>query len=282
MATADNTGFTDMGDDWIRLFRVTRSGDNFSLSYQAERHLKLNDPRTGNAAAGTGYYVSPSGELLLYTCEHQEGGPGPGKTVRAGEFRSYNVSQTGMSASERAWIELYWDEEGWDDSSPNRSLMFDQEDFGLDDYLNLDDEAGWAQEADAVRYRAPVGTRIVLYDSNNQVGNTIVLTGDGNLHWIRRLDGSFIDDDPTKPLISGWHDRVRSLFMGVVPVGLGRPYPTISNGLLGMAVVNASGTNLSVMLDPGVYFQTSLVNFISTPVKLEPREGSVVQIFKQP
>lgn len=277
MATGDNTGGTDSGSDWIRLFEVTRSGNNFDFTYKAERHLKLDDPRMGNAAAGTGFYVSPSGQLLLYTCEHQDNGPS--SSIRAGEFHSYDVSTSGMPESGRPWIELYWDVEGWDDDSPNKSLMFDHIDFGRDSFLNLDDEAGWAEEADSLRYWAPPGMRIKLFDQNGWGGQSITLVGDGNVHFIRDLDASFIDDNPSQPLISGWHDRVRSISMDIIPVGLLRPWTTLAQGMAIAPILGPTAAGLTITIDAGVpQVMSSLTNATGAPMLIEPRDGIVIII----
>ncbi|OWY68440.1 hypothetical protein B7486_25830 [cyanobacterium TDX16] len=277
VATGDNTGGTDSGSDWIRLFEVTRSGNNFNFIYRAERHLKLDDPRMGNAAAGTGYYVSPSGQLLLYTCEHEDNGAGG--SIRAGEFHSYDVSTSGATVSGRPWVELYWDVNGWADSSPNKSLMFDHIDFGRDSFLNLDDEGGWAQEADSLRWWAPAGMSIFLYAENNWTGDKIELVGDGSVHFIRDLDGSFVDDNPANLAVAGWHDRVRSISMNVIPVGPLRPWVTLTQAMTLASILNTASApaGLTITIDAGPsQYINSLVNPNSTPILLEPRDGLVL------
>ncbi|MCA9310416.1 MAG: hypothetical protein KDA21_04370, partial [Phycisphaerales bacterium] len=222
LATADNTGGTDMGDDWIRLFEVTRSGNVFALTYVAERHLKMDDPRMGNGAAATGFYVTPTRNLVMYATEHENGGPDG--TIRAGEFRSYDMSLDGSGQYGSAWVELYWDVNGWNDSSPNRSLLLEQIDFGQESVFNLDTEDGWAQEADSFRWWAPPGAVIRLFAENNWGGSAITLVGDGEVHFFQDIDsGSFMDNDPLSGVfISGWHDRIRSASLaGTFPTGPG-------------------------------------------------------------
>lgn len=279
LATADNTGSIDTGADWIRLFEVTRSGNSFDLTYRAERRLKMDDPRMGNAAAATGFYVSPTRELLMYATEHENNGPND--TVRAGEWRSYNInSRTGAPVSGRPWIELYWDTSGWDESSPNRSLLLEQTDFGRESVFNLDLEDGWAQEADSLRWWAPPGTVIRLFRENNWSsggGSTIQLVGNGTVQYFRDIDnGSFLNDDPsTGVVIAGWHDRIRSVYLGgTIPIGLGSPIPTFSQAIF---FINTETSSPLPAIAPytGIYFESTLSAPGGRPLTIYPVDGPV-------
>lgn len=212
LATTDNTSAfdDDDGSHLAGLFEVTRSGNQFNLIYRSERKLKLDDPRTGNAAASGGYHVTPSGQLILYTTEHENNGPG--NSIRAGELRSINVSTIdGRDPSGDTWIEFYNDDEGWDDSSPDKSMMFDKVDYGHENWLDLDKEDGWGDEPDSLRFRAPVGHRILLFKDQDLDGSMLTLIGNGQVQSIDKLDDY------------GFGDSIHSVFAGAleVPPGIG-------------------------------------------------------------
>lgn len=207
-AFCDNTSSTDTGDDWTRLFRVTRNGSTFDFTYEAERHLMLSNPRVGNAAAATGFYVSPGKNLILYTGEHETGGPG--SSIRCGEARSVNVSVTGTDPSSNTWVELYQDNTGWDDNdSPDRSLMFDDVDVSLENWTDLDTENNWGDDADSLKFRAPAGQMILLFKNQNFGGDDLRLMGTGNVESISRLDDY------------NFGDAIHSVFTGTRPVPQG-------------------------------------------------------------
>lgn len=62
---------------WRRLFTFPNTGGD----------------RLANGAAASGYYISPSGELILYVTEHDN--DGPSGTVKAGEWRHRDVVRPG-------------------------------------------------------------------------------------------------------------------------------------------------------------------------------------------
>jgi len=69
--TDNDTSPIDSGEDWARLFRVYPGPGNTTLAYAAERHLYVGDPENmGDLDAAGGFYVTPSGHLILYTCDH--------------------------------------------------------------------------------------------------------------------------------------------------------------------------------------------------------------------
>jgi len=244
LATTDNTSAfdDDDGSHLAGLFRVTRNGNSFNLVYQGERKLKLDDPRTGNAAASGGFYVSPSGQLILYTTEHEN--EGPNDSIRCGELRSINVStaNTGhRDPSSDSWIELYNDESGWNDNSPDKSLMLDKIDFGLENWRDLDDEDGWGDEPDSLRFRLPAGHQVLLFEDQNFSGNYLRLAGTGSIQSISRLDDF------------SFGDKIHSVFMGAyeVPTG-GSIYIGTTNII---ALTNSWGYNgrLELVTGPGTW-----------------------------
>jgi len=80
ITAANSTTVLTDGADWARLFKVTpESGfgpeDNFTITYEAEKHFYLNDPiKMGDFDAAEGVYVTPAGRLLLYTSPHDNDG----------------------------------------------------------------------------------------------------------------------------------------------------------------------------------------------------------------
>jgi hypothetical protein len=85
-------------DTSIDLYRVDCTTPNCVAGEIRLRHLSARDlapyPLSGgdklaSFAAATGFYTSPSGELLLYGAEHDN--DGPGGTVKAGEWRNRSV-----------------------------------------------------------------------------------------------------------------------------------------------------------------------------------------------
>jgi len=71
-------------DDYSRLFKVERSGNDFSVRYVAEKHFELKkavwlgqevDVQIGNFDAVGGVYVSPAGRLIMYSGTHDNDWP---------------------------------------------------------------------------------------------------------------------------------------------------------------------------------------------------------------
>ena len=242
LATTDNTSAfdDDDGKHLAGLFEVTSSGNQFNLIYREERKLKLDDPRTGNAAASGGYYVSPTGQLILYTTEHEN--DGPSNAIRAGELRSYDVSTiNGRDPSGDTWIEFYNDNEGWDSSSPDKSFMLDKADFGHENWFNLDAEDGWGDEPDSLRFRAPLGHMILLYKDQNLGGGVLPLIGNGQVQFIEKLDDY------------GFGDSIHSVFAGAVEVVPGFPvYNSVINISL-IAQTRGYAGRLELVTYPGAW-----------------------------
>jgi hypothetical protein len=259
MIGVDNTTWTDQGEGHVtKLYRVTRSGDNFNFVFEAERTLKLDDPRTGNGAAGSGVYISPMGELMMYTCEHDN--DGPQNSIRAGELRSYDVSaySGGLDMSSDYWIELYWDDTGWSESSPNRSLMLDECDFHLENWEALDLEDGWGNEADSLRFYAPSGRDICLFREPNFGGAMLRLQGNGSVQSIPDLDDE------------GFGDSIESVFIGRYRVPFGFEVSGLFNNL--RAFSNAISYNGSRGL---VFVGTS--NIVLNMLQADPGETVLLE-----
>ena len=192
------------GEDRIRLFRIANwhAGGDISLSVQTgEIQLRCSSegtafaPRRGATAeinasflAAVGHYVSPTGELLLYATEHWN--DGPGACVRMVEFHHDQVARPGGGAHYvqaraggvyrvnegssvalnaggslpvrvKPWIELY-DEDDFGGSS----VMVDWDDYFLEDYQDFR-TLPWNDRASSLRWYAPPGYSVILYDSDN-------------------------------------------------------------------------------------------------------------------
>jgi hypothetical protein len=195
-----------IGDDIIDLYRVDVVGDQIKLklvsSKQKDSHPNaqstLLTAGESNFAAATGFYVSPSGELLFYATAHENGGPAGITTV--GEWRHHNMvragsttllpgvrifppagaasfevfegdsttlSGLGQQPATKAWIQLYSD-----DNFGGRYVVVDFLDWNKDNFDNFKDldgsladlHFGFSDEASSARWFAPPGTRIRAND----------------------------------------------------------------------------------------------------------------------
>jgi len=197
---------TRIGDDIIDLYRVDVVGDQIKLKLVSSK-TKDSHPNaqstllTGgesNFAAATGFYVSPSGELLFYATAHENDGPSSITTV--GEWRhqdmvrpdsptllpgvtifppagatSFEVPEGGSTTLAglgeqpvtKAWIQLFSD-----DSYSGRYVVVDFLDWSKDNFDNFKDldgsyvdlHFGFSDEASSWRWFAPFGTRIRAND----------------------------------------------------------------------------------------------------------------------
>ncbi|HXU45727.1 MAG TPA: PKD domain-containing protein, partial [Thermoanaerobaculia bacterium] len=169
--------------------------------------------RLANLAAATGFYVSPSGELIFYATEHDN--DGPDETVKAGEWRHHDmvregsptllptaevngpyevdegrtVSLTGEAKPPitKAWIQLY-DETNFGIGLGTFVTSVDYDDFALDNFDNFFDleprfDFTRADTAKSWRYFAPAGCSILAIDHEGGViDEARTLAGDGAVH----------------------------------------------------------------------------------------------------
>ncbi len=183
-------------------------------------------------AAGSGTYVSPTGELLFYATEHWN--DGVNLCVRFVEFHHRDVvrpnsplqapqarltgpralgegsslvldGRASRGAELRPWIELYDD-----DQFTGTSVMMDYDDRLADDFQDFR-KLNWNDKASSLRYFAPAGWVIMLHDADNfSVSDTepvLALPGDGAVHEISNLSA-----DPWKFDNQGLHEtRVTSV-----------------------------------------------------------------------
>jgi hypothetical protein len=213
------------GEDWADLYRVADpSPGNFQLTYLKSRHLYCRYDGGGGAqpmricnfAAADTAYVTPSGELILYSIPHDdEDGFSPTDIVRVGEFRHGDVNRensplrlptadaggpytveeggvvdlavAGQSSADRPWVELY------DDASfEDRSIVFDFDhlkdlefwnfsngaDSGLDDFND---------KTTSIRWRTPVGLNVRIFDDSGFKDRNLILGGRGRTQWLANV-----------------------------------------------------------------------------------------------
>ena len=197
-----------IGDDILDLYRVDRLGNEIKLKLISSK-TKDSHPNAdatvfaageSNFAAASGFYVSPSGELLFYATSHENGGPGEITTV--GEWRHHDMVRPGSPTlrpgvkifppagadtfevpegdstvlaglgeqpATKAWIQLYSD-----DTFSGRYVVVDFLDWNKDDFdnfkelegSNFDAHFGFNDEASSWRWFAPAGTRIRANDDD--------------------------------------------------------------------------------------------------------------------
>jgi hypothetical protein len=212
-----------IGDDILDLYRVDRVGNEFKLKLVSNKK-KDSHPNAqstfltageSNFAAASGFYVSPSGELLFYATAHENNGPGaittvgewrhrdmvrpgsptvlPGVSILppAGRFEvpegdSTVLAGLGEQPATKAWLQLYSD-----DTFSGRYVVIDFPDWGKDNFDNfkdldgsvLDLHFGFSDEASSARWFAPYGTSIRANDHDfgdgDFPGATRVFAGSG-------------------------------------------------------------------------------------------------------
>jgi len=216
-------GFTPClaGGDFADLYRVDEPVPGMlTLTHLRTRHFNCvyhggggslaSDMCVCNMRASNNAYVSPSGELILYSIPHDDEDGFDPDIVRMGEFRHrdvnregsplrvpradamgpYQVDEGGMvvlsglgtAPADRPWVELY-DDDGFGD----RSIVVDYDDhllMELDNFNNLDD---FGDKTSSVRWRSPVGLDIALYDDHDFGDRYIVLRGTGQTEAISNV-----------------------------------------------------------------------------------------------
>jgi hypothetical protein len=191
----------ESGSSGIRIREIkqrqmhTDSGNsaNGELSLVLRDSSSFHTDANGNFLAGLCTYVSPTGELLVYAIEHFNWGPRG--SVRFCEFRHEQVyreqnpiyeKQPVLEAPEfitedssalldagdskrlgsaRPWVEIF------EDANYNgRSVIMDWADRSLEDFKDLRKLSwpdGFNDKASSVRWFAPHGWKIRLYDGDN-------------------------------------------------------------------------------------------------------------------
>lgn len=199
-----------VGEDRFDLYRVKWDGQDFGLGCAAQRHVqsfpssdgaRIFKHDLGSFSAASGSYVSPGGELIMYTAEHDN--DGPGATVKAAEWRYVDMARSasptfnptadpggpyavpegatipldgsGGQPPTKAWMQMWADPDYTD-----RYIVIDYDDRDKDDFDNFEDlddaklnplDDGFEFQASALRYFAPLGCTM------KASGRTFVIQG---------------------------------------------------------------------------------------------------------
>jgi hypothetical protein len=169
------------------------------------------DMRVCNMAASNNAYVSPTGELILYSIPHDDEDGFSVDIVRVGEFRHRDVNRedsplrqpvamalgpyavaeggtvtligSGSPAADRPWVELY-DDDHWGD----RSIVVDYDDRLLYELNNFNDLDDFGDKTSSLRWRLPVGLDVELFDDHDFSDRRIILRGTGSTEIVANLD----------------------------------------------------------------------------------------------
>jgi hypothetical protein len=217
IGTENTTSFLN-GDDWAGLFQLDVSkldpeAENLDgavvAAWQREfdtgTELALDQVNLGNFDAASGVYVSPTGQLILYSAAHDN--EGTAGSVEAGEFRDIEVyyPETSPRESMCPWAEFYEDRTGWANTPPHRSLMLDFKDRRIEDHwYRLDAEEGFGDDASSMKWYLAPGQLLDLYYDEHWTGPRIRLTGTGKIESVSNLDLLQADGD----------NEIDSVFMG--------------------------------------------------------------------
>lgn len=212
------------GSDFADLYRVDESvPGNLKLTHLRTREFNCVydggggpvDMRVCNMTASNNAYVSPTGELILYSIPHDDEDGFDPDIVRMGEFRHRDVNREGSPLrsptadaggpyqvdeggvvelsgfggppADRPWVELYDD-----DSFRDRSIVVDYDDrflLELNEFDSLDD---FTDKTSSVRWRSPVGLDIELYDDDDFSDRYIVLRGKGQTKAITNVKSQVV------------------------------------------------------------------------------------------
>ena len=194
-------GLPEAGDDYADLYRVDPKPDpqvGYKLVRRSTKHFYCSYDgvdRICNFTAATNAYVSPSGQLILYSAPHDDVDAADPDFVRMGEFRNSNLNDMGTCSNYPwgPWAELY-DDINFED----RSIVFDWEDRTLDDFNNFNLLDNFNDKASSAKWCAPVGCTITMYQDENYGGTAYVLPpSNGNIMIMANL--------------GGWSDEVSSI-----------------------------------------------------------------------
>lgn len=219
-----------LGDDLMDLYRVELPPGAVSLRHVSTKHkvayasadgavLNTGGANQASFAAANAFYVSPSGELLFYSTEHDN--DGPFESVKAGEWRHIDmvrrtsplrdphalfvgpmsvpegatiaVSAQGRQPVARAWMQ-FW--EGVDYTDRYVVMDYaDRERDDFDDFKKLDGIIdGFSDEARSWRWFAPIGCTMRANDDDFGDANfpgdeTRTLEGTGTVEFAPDLAG---------------------------------------------------------------------------------------------
>ena len=217
---------------------LCRPGDEIAVSAVFPSREIAPSPSTGgtrlvNLAAATGFYVSPTGDLIFYATEHDN--DGPDETVKVGEWRHVNMARDdsptflpsvllnqpftvdeggsddlrGRAAPPivQPWIELFEAPDFGGDDFDTLYPVVDYPDYALDDFddfftleaqrisINPDIFFRHNDRARSWKYFAPVGCSIRVINFENGEIQARILQGTGHVEQDPDLSQSFPDMD---------------------------------------------------------------------------------------
>ncbi|MEM7112600.1 MAG: PKD domain-containing protein [Chloroflexota bacterium] len=223
-------GVGRVGSDYADLLRVEPKSDGeYKFVYLTTRHLYCvyqmvggltnSDKRICNFAAGNNAYVSPTGELILYSVPHDDDdnvlaeervylgefrhkevyrptNPLRALTVRANSGYPYQLTAdgtvqlagAGWPAEARPWVELF-DDAGFAD----RSIVIDYDDRDLLELHNFDKLDGFTDKTSSIRWNMPVGLDLELFDDHGFEDRKIVIRGTGLVEEVRDLEFQVVE-----------------------------------------------------------------------------------------
>ncbi|HRW52984.1 MAG TPA: hypothetical protein P5081_08855 [Phycisphaerae bacterium] len=280
LAFRNSTGSPSDGDDWIHLYEVFLNGGALKLDFVEKRRFyrDTTQDQMGDFSAAASAYVSPSGQLIVYSAEYTNGGPSG--TVRFGEWPhiGHDVAMVGRPGD--AWFELYDNDNGWSDANQSMSLVFDAIDKDLENLEDLGLHDNFDGRTSSIIWRLPVGESIILNEEPYFQGAGLVLEGNGQVRYLADLDASFIDDNPAEALVSDWGDRIKSVrFAGQCvgqAVAVPETQPSLTLGLASLANIQGSCSTISIRAGLYVHPEGAIMKAVSQPVRLESRGGVAI------
>lgn len=248
------------GIDAARLFRVNLTASSFGLSLLSTRTFNCSANSTGsngNFNAAAGFYVSPEGNLFLYSTTHDNDGPSGSTSMT--EFRTFTGTFSSTPASPcDAWVRLYADPSGW--VSDDRGITFDALDRFMDDYIdfsNLDGgpiPAGFTDQASSLAFCLPVGASARLFQNDTYDGNYLQLNGTGTTQFISDLSAIGWTSGSGNP-----NDKISSIAFYNAPAGTLR-VPADSPTVALAHALTTSGPCTVIRVNAGTYAENITLN----------------------
>jgi hypothetical protein len=201
------------GDDFIDVFRVTRTGGEYQVLKDAMIHrLHMNSKSADsqeqcNFIASGGVYISPGGELMIYSTTHYKETASSIDYIRVAEYRSIEIASAGSplwgpraaidapsleveegdnvtldgstSAPQfvRGFVELFED-----DNYQGKRVVIDWDDYADHvasgaSWVDLEFVDGFGADADSMKFYVPPGSGVMLSHKDwesNALGRVLV------------------------------------------------------------------------------------------------------------
>lgn len=176
-----------IGADYVWLYRLTLNSSGRITGMQKISQTQISSRTSadspqmnGNFAAAGAAWVSPTGGLLLYSCDHYISGLSYSVVMSEFSDRSGDSPATVPADGCTAQVFLYTDPD-----YDGKVLTIDALDFGYKNYDNLlighEGAGGFSNNVSSVTWRIPPGCVARLYNGTGQAGNYLELSGAGGL-----------------------------------------------------------------------------------------------------